>query len=256
MILRCNDDDCRNDDPFGRTGSGTDERREDSDHGRPAFRDKIVGLCEKKGWSQSDLWRALGQTVSRNTISRWWNGKVVPYHPSIIDIAKALEVSLDFLTDDALDNCQPSEIVTDDERSILRVYRALELTEDEALRALSSVSRDPPDWAAEVASSAAMRRELLQTGLELQRVGRLMAAISLYKQIVDQHGRSAEAEEARNRVAAIFGIPASQDAGVSEPAVVSAEGFRASADDVSVIFSRDHADVRFEDGSFAETTSS
>lgn len=53
---------------------------------------RIIGLREKKGWSQSDLARACNK--DRQAIEIIENGKVNPTIFSLYEIAKALEVEL------------------------------------------------------------------------------------------------------------------------------------------------------------------
>lgn len=53
---------------------------------------RIVELRTKKGWSQSDLARACDK--DRQAIEKLENGKVNPTLYSLLEISKALEVSL------------------------------------------------------------------------------------------------------------------------------------------------------------------
>ncbi len=53
---------------------------------------RIVELRTKKGWSQSDLARACGK--DRQAIEKLENGKVNPTLYSLLEISKALGVSL------------------------------------------------------------------------------------------------------------------------------------------------------------------
>lgn len=53
---------------------------------------RIVELRTKKGWSQSDLARACNK--DRQAMEKLENGKVNPTIYSLLEIAKALEVSL------------------------------------------------------------------------------------------------------------------------------------------------------------------
>jgi transcriptional regulator with XRE-family HTH domain len=53
---------------------------------------RIVQLRTKKGWSQSDLARACNK--DRQAIEKLENGKVNPTAYSLLEIAKALDVSL------------------------------------------------------------------------------------------------------------------------------------------------------------------
>jgi len=58
---------------------------------------RIVSLRSEKGWSQSDLARASSK--DRQAIEKLENGKVNPTIYSLLEIAKALEISLKKLVD-------------------------------------------------------------------------------------------------------------------------------------------------------------
>lgn len=58
---------------------------------------RIVELREQKGWSQSDLARACNK--DRQAIEKLENGKVNPTLYTLLEIAKAIEVSLSELVD-------------------------------------------------------------------------------------------------------------------------------------------------------------
>jgi putative transcriptional regulator len=58
---------------------------------------RIVELRSQKGWSQSDLARACNK--DRQALEKLENGKVNPTIYSLLEIAKALEVSLKELVD-------------------------------------------------------------------------------------------------------------------------------------------------------------
>lgn len=53
---------------------------------------RIVELRTQKGWSQSDLARACGK--DRQAIEKLENGKVNPTLYSLLEISKALDISL------------------------------------------------------------------------------------------------------------------------------------------------------------------
>ncbi len=59
---------------------------------------KIVTLRKERGMSQEDLAEKLN--VSRQTISRWENGTVVPDAYNILEISKAFGVTADYLLND------------------------------------------------------------------------------------------------------------------------------------------------------------
>ena len=56
---------------------------------------RIVELRSQKGWSQSDLARACNK--DRQALEKLENGKVNPTIYSLLEIAKALDVSLSSL---------------------------------------------------------------------------------------------------------------------------------------------------------------
>lgn len=58
---------------------------------------RIVELRTKKGWSQADLARECGK--DRQAIEKLENGRVNPTLYSLVEIAKALDVSLTILID-------------------------------------------------------------------------------------------------------------------------------------------------------------
>ncbi len=98
------------------------------------FDEKVTSLCEARGWNQSDLARAVGG-VSKNTVSRWWNGAVRPFDDVALRLSRALGVTLDYLADDEMDEFPAaSEGLTDDERFVLENYRSL--------KAAGAINRD------------------------------------------------------------------------------------------------------------------
>lgn len=58
---------------------------------------RIIELRSKKGWSQADLAREAGK--DRQAIEKLENGKVNPTLYSLLEVAKALDVSLSVLVD-------------------------------------------------------------------------------------------------------------------------------------------------------------
>lgn len=114
------------------------------------FRDKLVRACDKRGWSQADLWREIGKAVSKNTVSRWWKGEAEPWDDSAVRLARALRVSLDYLADDELDEEPRTAVepaINPEDRVVLEVVHALGLSPDEVIRRLYLEIRpaSPPD---------------------------------------------------------------------------------------------------------------
>lgn len=58
---------------------------------------RVVEIRQRKGWSQSDLARESGK--DRQAIEKLENGKVNPTLYSLVEIAKALNVSVSHLVD-------------------------------------------------------------------------------------------------------------------------------------------------------------
>lgn len=57
--------------------------------------DKIKALRETKGWTQADLARKLG--ITRNGVNSWEQGLSMPSPACLVDLARALSVSTDYL---------------------------------------------------------------------------------------------------------------------------------------------------------------
>src|SRR5512135_3227820 len=100
------------------------------------FRAKLRRLMAERHLSQDMVGREVG--VSQNLVSLWVRGKSVPDLYQAAALARLLGTSLDYLANDARD--APPEPAPADERAILDLYRALRLTEAEALRALARIA--------------------------------------------------------------------------------------------------------------------
>lgn len=61
--------------------------------------ERITSLRKKKGWSQTDLSKAV--EASREAIGKYERGETIPSVEVAKKIADVLEVSLDYLVDDA-----------------------------------------------------------------------------------------------------------------------------------------------------------
>ena len=79
------------------------------------FADKLQALCDKRGWNQSDLARAM--SVSKNTASRWLGGKVQPFDGAFLKMGQVFGVPLEYLADDNQD--QPHPGLSEAEKRIL-----------------------------------------------------------------------------------------------------------------------------------------
>lgn len=62
---------------------------------------KIQVLCGRKGWDRAQLAREVG--VTQSTVSPWWHGEGRPSLDAALQIARALDVSLERLADDSAD---------------------------------------------------------------------------------------------------------------------------------------------------------
>ena len=57
--------------------------------------EKIKALREAKGWTQADLARKLG--ITRNGVNSWEHGLSMPSPACLVDLARVLSVSTDYL---------------------------------------------------------------------------------------------------------------------------------------------------------------
>lgn len=57
--------------------------------------EKIKALREAKGWTQADLARKLG--ITRNGVNSWEQGLSMPSPACLVDLARVLSVSADYL---------------------------------------------------------------------------------------------------------------------------------------------------------------
>lgn len=93
--------------------------------------EKIAGLLESKGLRSADLSRATGISSSRLTQLSQDNGKLRVHE--LLRIARALDVSMEFLADPEATDPEPS--LTVGEKAILMFVRSM--GEAEAIRRLS-----------------------------------------------------------------------------------------------------------------------
>jgi transcriptional regulator with XRE-family HTH domain len=105
------------------------------------FQGKLRRLMAGRRLSQEMVARAVG--VSQNLISLWARGKSVPDLYEAAALARLFGTSVDYLADDSQDEPPAPEAMPADERAILNLYRALGLTEAEALRGLAQVATLP-----------------------------------------------------------------------------------------------------------------
>jgi len=106
--------------------------------------EKIIESLKSKGLTQEALATAAG--LSANRISKWKDGQGEPTARQIYRIAKVCGVPVDYLLDDEMDAPIIASGLSDDERTLLTVYRSLrgpDLTIEDAIRRISR-ERQPP----------------------------------------------------------------------------------------------------------------
>ena len=71
--------------------------------------EKILDLRKQRGMSQEDLAERLG--ISRQAISRWESGTVLPDSANVLQLSKLFGVTTDYLlNDDYVDDKKPTEV--------------------------------------------------------------------------------------------------------------------------------------------------
>lgn len=95
---------------------------------------KIEFLISRDGLTQSHVARTVGADPAR--VSEWTNGKGKPSLRQALTLSRLFRVPLAYLADD--EATDPTPEVTDDERFVLDVLRALAIPRDEAIRRLAT----------------------------------------------------------------------------------------------------------------------
>ena len=89
---------------------------------------RIAEARNARGWTQEQLANALNTTQA--TIQRWESGKVDPQSSRIVEISKALGITVSFLlgvdSEGRETNTQPSPALSTDERELLFLYRRMD----------------------------------------------------------------------------------------------------------------------------------
>lgn len=97
---------------------------------------KIKDLRIEKGWTQKELAERI-QTSNKN-IWAWENKISSPDIETLIVLAKVFEVTVDYLIGNSDDfgivNIVANSELTEDEKAIIKKYRALSLFQQEAIR--------------------------------------------------------------------------------------------------------------------------
>jgi transcriptional regulator with XRE-family HTH domain len=99
---------------------------------------KIEKLLRAKGWKQNAFEKAA--VLAENRLSKWKDGQGEPTLRQASRMARLLGVPLEYLADDELEDPPAGPGLTDDERAILDLYRALGLDRAEGLRRLATPS--------------------------------------------------------------------------------------------------------------------
>ena len=88
---------------------------------------RIAEARNARGWTQEQLANALNTTQA--TIQRWESGKVDPQSSRIVEISKALGITVSFLlgvdSEGRETNTQPSAALAPGERRLVDAYRAM-----------------------------------------------------------------------------------------------------------------------------------
>lgn len=106
---------------------------------------KLTQATEAKGWSQGDFTRALNEhldePVSKYVVNAWYTGKRRPDAALALVASRVLGLDLVYLCDDQLDEPPPRPDLTEDERMVLRMFRASGLDAEEAVKRI--LVKDP-----------------------------------------------------------------------------------------------------------------
>lgn len=106
-----------------------------SSYGIMTFPEKLYHWIQLRGMTQGAVARKSGLAAS--AITDMTAGKRRPYMDQAFRLARVLDVPLDYLADDSIDDVMAPE-VSDDERAVIDLLRALNLDKSEALRRLAS----------------------------------------------------------------------------------------------------------------------
>lgn len=112
------------------------------------FGQKLAKLRNSMGWSQERLHEILGD-ISKSKISDWEVGRFQPNRIEVARLADLFGVDVEYLVRDEVEHPHRSE-TTPEQKMILRVVGALNLSLDDVIRGLNLVSRpEPPSKAGE-----------------------------------------------------------------------------------------------------------
>lgn len=103
--------------------------------------EKLESAWEARGMTQDAVERAVG--LPKGRISKWKNGQGAPKAVQALYLARYFGLPVEYLIDDARDDPASVAPLTDDERAVLDLFRALGLAKDVALRALARAIAAP-----------------------------------------------------------------------------------------------------------------
>jgi transcriptional regulator with XRE-family HTH domain len=97
--------------------------------------EKIQNWVKKRGLTQDAFERMVGLPQGR--ISKWLNGPGEPTGKQIFRIARALDLSMDYLLDEAVTEPAPSANLNDAERTLIKIVRIMDGGAVEAIRRIT-----------------------------------------------------------------------------------------------------------------------
>jgi len=111
------------------------------------FGEKLTELLKLRKIKQVDVIVGLG--LGKNTVNRWCSGETTPPVDLMLRLARFLDVSLEYLVDDAME--KPPMRLQAEDYMVVRFMYASGITPDEALLRLASPvptpeKRPPSSW--------------------------------------------------------------------------------------------------------------
>jgi transcriptional regulator with XRE-family HTH domain len=102
---------------------------------------KVEQLVKAKGLNWARLAKIIGEHESR--ISKWRHGDGEVNRHQLLRIARTLDVSADYLADDAQEEPPAPAAIADWERTVIELIKALRLDAGEAMRRLAAGGASP-----------------------------------------------------------------------------------------------------------------
>jgi len=100
------------------------------------FGEKLKTLRKERGWSQDELGRRAG--IHGRHVGKYEIGRAMPNAETVVQLAKVLGVSIDYLLrDDLAEDAAPAGALRDHE--LLRKFAAVEQMDEEDRRVISSL---------------------------------------------------------------------------------------------------------------------